>query len=128
MPKTTVKLISAEGFEFIVDYKAACVSNTIRNMLSSSGEARCERLGPGGARDQPRSRRALDARRCIHGNRAGRGQVPGDIGADPGEGLPVLLLQAAVPELVSPPRAAPLMRRHPQQRPAPRLTAAPAPA
>jgi hypothetical protein len=38
MPKQTVKLVSAEGFEFIVDYKAACVSNTIRNMLSSQGE------------------------------------------------------------------------------------------
>ena len=35
--KSTVKLISAEGFEFIIDYKAACVSNTIRNMLSSQG-------------------------------------------------------------------------------------------
>jgi hypothetical protein len=33
-----VKLVSAEGFEFIVDYKAACVSNTIRNMLSSQGK------------------------------------------------------------------------------------------
>ncbi|GFH16789.1 transcription elongation factor B polypeptide 1, partial [Haematococcus lacustris] len=33
----TVKLVSAEGFEFIIDYKAACVSNTIRNMLSSQG-------------------------------------------------------------------------------------------
>ena len=39
MPKQTVKLVSAEGFEFIVDYKAACVSNTIRNMLSSQGKA-----------------------------------------------------------------------------------------
>ncbi len=38
MPKQTVKLVSAEGYEFIVDYKAACVSNTIRNMLSSQGE------------------------------------------------------------------------------------------
>lgn len=37
MPKNTVKLVSAEGFEFIIDYKAACVSNTIRNMLSSQG-------------------------------------------------------------------------------------------
>jgi hypothetical protein len=37
MPHSTVKLVSAEGFEFIVDYKAACVSNTIRNMLSSQG-------------------------------------------------------------------------------------------
>ena len=36
MAKDTVKLISAEGFEFIVDYQAACVSNTIKNMLSSS--------------------------------------------------------------------------------------------
>ena len=37
MPRTTVKLVSAEGYEFIIDYKAACVSNTIRNMLSSQG-------------------------------------------------------------------------------------------
>jgi transcription elongation factor B subunit 1 len=36
-PRDTVKLVSAEGFEFVVDYKAACVSNTIRNMLSSQG-------------------------------------------------------------------------------------------
>jgi hypothetical protein len=33
----TVKLVSAEGFEFIIDRKAATVSNTLRNMLSSSG-------------------------------------------------------------------------------------------
>eukprot|EP00245_Coleochaete_scutata_P006322 TRINITY_DN2067_c0_g2_i1.p1 TRINITY_DN2067_c0_g2~~TRINITY_DN2067_c0_g2_i1.p1 ORF type:complete len:113 (+),score=30.27 TRINITY_DN2067_c0_g2_i1:139-477(+) len=33
----TVKLISAEGFEFIIDRQAAMVSNTIKNMLSSSG-------------------------------------------------------------------------------------------
>lgn len=33
--RTHVKLTSAEDFEFIVDYKAACVSNTIRNMLTS---------------------------------------------------------------------------------------------
>lgn len=32
-----VKLISAEGFEFIVERDAACVSNTIRNMLESKG-------------------------------------------------------------------------------------------
>lgn len=38
MAKDTVKLISAEGFEFVVDYQAACVSNTIKNMLSSSGK------------------------------------------------------------------------------------------
>jgi transcription elongation factor B subunit 1 len=37
MPKKSVKLISAEGFEFTVDYKAACISNTIKQMLSSEG-------------------------------------------------------------------------------------------
>lgn len=35
-----VKLISAEGFEFVVDKKAAMVSNTIRNMLTSPGTFR----------------------------------------------------------------------------------------
>jgi hypothetical protein len=46
--RDTVKLVSAEGFEFIIDYKAACVSNTIRNMLSSQGEhrRRAERRTP----------------------------------------------------------------------------------
>eukprot|EP00268_Persea_americana_P006094 TRINITY_DN12146_c0_g1_i3.p1 TRINITY_DN12146_c0_g1~~TRINITY_DN12146_c0_g1_i3.p1 ORF type:complete len:128 (-),score=21.16 TRINITY_DN12146_c0_g1_i3:250-633(-) len=33
----TVKLISAEGFEFVIDKKAAMVSQTIRNMLTSPG-------------------------------------------------------------------------------------------
>jgi elongin-C len=33
-----VKLISAEGFEFVVDKKAAMVSNTLRNMLTSPGK------------------------------------------------------------------------------------------
>ncbi|KAL8213871.1 hypothetical protein R6Q57_003320 [Mikania cordata] len=33
----TVKLISAEGFEFIIDKNAAMVSQTIRNMLTSPG-------------------------------------------------------------------------------------------
>ena len=37
MPKKSVKLVSAEGFEFTVDYKAACISNTIKQMLSSEG-------------------------------------------------------------------------------------------
>eukprot|EP00271_Cylindrocystis_brebissonii_P014136 TRINITY_DN35386_c0_g1_i1.p1 TRINITY_DN35386_c0_g1~~TRINITY_DN35386_c0_g1_i1.p1 ORF type:complete len:136 (-),score=31.23 TRINITY_DN35386_c0_g1_i1:443-850(-) len=32
-----VKLISAEGFEYVVSREAAMVSNTIRNMLSSAG-------------------------------------------------------------------------------------------
>mmetsp|Transcript_3064 Transcript_3064/g.7686 ORF Transcript_3064/g.7686 Transcript_3064/m.7686 type:complete len:101 (-) Transcript_3064:445-747(-) len=45
MPKNTVKLVSAEGFEFIIDYKAACVSNTIRNMLSSQGSFTETELG-----------------------------------------------------------------------------------
>ena len=36
----TVRLISAEGFEFVIDYEAACVSNTIKNMLSSQGRRR----------------------------------------------------------------------------------------
>lgn len=30
-----VKLISSEGFEFVIDKKAAMVSQTIRNMLTS---------------------------------------------------------------------------------------------
>ena len=32
-----MKLISAEGFAFIVDYECACVSQTIKNMLTSQG-------------------------------------------------------------------------------------------
>ena len=32
-----VKLVSAEGLVFVVDHKAACVSNTIKQMLSSEG-------------------------------------------------------------------------------------------
>lgn len=38
MSKKSVKLVSAEGFEFIIDHKAACVSNTIKQMLSSEGK------------------------------------------------------------------------------------------
>eukprot|EP00887_Chlorella_sp_A99_P006700 scaffold3.g6700.t1 len=37
MSKKAVKLVSREGFEFLVDFDAACVSNTIKNMLSSAG-------------------------------------------------------------------------------------------
>ncbi|KAF5744563.1 transcription elongation factor B polypeptide 1 [Tripterygium wilfordii] len=33
----TVKLISSEGFEFVIDKEAAMVSQTIRNMLTSPG-------------------------------------------------------------------------------------------
>lgn len=35
--RKTVKLISAEGFEFIVSREAASVSNTIKSMLDSQG-------------------------------------------------------------------------------------------
>jgi hypothetical protein len=37
MPKDSVKLISKGGYEFIVDYKAACASNTLKSTLSSDG-------------------------------------------------------------------------------------------
>ena len=46
----TVKLVSAEGFEFIIDRKAAIVSNTLRNMLSSSGLCFCPFLPALGSR------------------------------------------------------------------------------
>lgn len=45
MTRETVKLISAEGFEFLVDYKAACVSATVQNMLSSQGAHSWSLLG-----------------------------------------------------------------------------------
>ncbi|KAI8999301.1 hypothetical protein HDU85_006085 [Gaertneriomyces sp. JEL0708] len=34
----TVKLISADGFEFVIDRKCAMASGTIKNMLSSPGQ------------------------------------------------------------------------------------------
>lgn len=34
---SSVKLISSDHFEFVVDRKAACVSNTIKQMLSTDG-------------------------------------------------------------------------------------------
>ena len=37
MPRESVKLVSAEGFEFTIDFRAACVSNTIKQMLSREG-------------------------------------------------------------------------------------------
>ena len=43
--ESTVRLISAEGFEFVIDYEAACVSNTIKNMLSSQGSFTESELG-----------------------------------------------------------------------------------
>ncbi|CAL5229677.1 g13045 [Coccomyxa viridis] len=45
MPRKSVKLVSAEGFEFTVDYRAACVSNTIKQMLSSEGNFTETELG-----------------------------------------------------------------------------------
>ena len=33
----TVKLRSSDGFDFVVDYKAACISNTVKNLLSMQG-------------------------------------------------------------------------------------------
>ncbi|KAI8585739.1 hypothetical protein HDU87_007368 [Geranomyces variabilis] len=34
----TVKLVSSDGFEFIIDRKCAMASGTIKNMLSSPGQ------------------------------------------------------------------------------------------
>jgi len=44
MPKDTVTLVGADGFEFIIDYKAACLSNTIKNSVSSEGATRSMRI------------------------------------------------------------------------------------
>jgi hypothetical protein len=33
----TVRLISAEGHEFVIEREAALVSNTLKNMLTSTG-------------------------------------------------------------------------------------------
>jgi len=41
----TVKLISAEGHEFIIDRKAAMVSGTIKSMLSGPGAFEEQALG-----------------------------------------------------------------------------------
>jgi predicted nucleic acid-binding protein len=38
LPEGKVKLISGDGFEFIVDEEAARVSSTLRGMLDSEGE------------------------------------------------------------------------------------------
>lgn len=37
MAHKRVKLVSREGFEFFIDYKAACVSKTLNNMLGADG-------------------------------------------------------------------------------------------
>ena len=100
--KRWVKLRSGDGFEFIVDREAACVSNTIKSMLDSEGAApscagaaltaRWRSIGP-----NPRlSARNAHARRSLcrqlPGEDRGCGDVPGHLGPGAGEGLPVLLL------------------------------------
>ena len=47
-----VRLISSDGFEFVVDHEAACVSNTIKHMLASEGKRE---------RGEERERRAVNA-------------------------------------------------------------------
>lgn len=42
----TVKLISSDDFAFTVDRKAACVSNTIKQMLSTDGMSGRYNTGP----------------------------------------------------------------------------------
>jgi hypothetical protein len=37
LPEGKVKLVSGDGFEFIIDEEAARVSSTIRGMLDSQG-------------------------------------------------------------------------------------------
>lgn len=37
MPRRWIKILSSDGFEFYVDYEAACVSNVIKASLSSAG-------------------------------------------------------------------------------------------
>ncbi len=131
MVKETVKLISADGFEFLIDYKAACVSATVKNMLSSQGaarvcgnshvpvSARCGSLAPRftpsflcctvvahAGCGMPTVCVSVESLlfwqfRQLHGDRAGRSEVPGDLYAHTRESVPVLLLQAAMGQRVS---------------------------
>ncbi|KAH8970535.1 hypothetical protein BDL97_02G092700 [Sphagnum fallax] len=41
----TVRLISAEGHEFVIEREAALVSNTLKNMLTSTGSFTETQLG-----------------------------------------------------------------------------------
>ncbi|CAK9234130.1 unnamed protein product [Sphagnum troendelagicum] len=41
----TVRLISAEGYEFVIEREAALVSNTLKNMLTSTGSFTETQLG-----------------------------------------------------------------------------------
>lgn len=36
--KDPVTLVSSDGFEYVIDHDAACVSNTIKHMLASEGK------------------------------------------------------------------------------------------
>jgi len=42
----TVKLISSDGHQFIIDRRAALVSGTIKSMLSGPGRVICEYFLP----------------------------------------------------------------------------------
>jgi hypothetical protein len=73
-----VRLISSDGFEFVVDHEAACVSNTIKHMLASEGvrerekdcESGNERAGGGGLSYRTRARATTRGRARVA--RAGR--------------------------------------------------------
>lgn len=101
MAKDTVKLISAEGFEFIVDYQAACVSNTIKNMLSSTGKRALYRALQRFITHHEAQWVISTVRRQLHGNGTRRGQISRDFHPSVRESLPVFLLQASTSELVS---------------------------
>jgi hypothetical protein len=94
-----VKLISAEGFEFVVDKKAAVVSNTLRNMLTSPGTISCFSFRFDSSTitltssDFPPSPSCQSSRRLLR-VAPGRGPIPGDLHPHPREDLPVLLLVA----------------------------------
>jgi len=95
-----VKLISAEGFEFVVDKKAAMVSNTLRNMLTSTGTVTCFTFRSDSSAITLTSSDSAPSPSCCQSSRRllrdapGRGPIPGDFHPHPREDLPVLLLVA----------------------------------
>lgn len=96
-----VKLISAEGFEFVVDKKAAMVSNTLRNMLTSPGRVPFITSSvPLARRPRSASQRITSIPLVIHRrllrDAPGRGPLPGDPHPHPREDLPVFLLVASL--------------------------------